>query len=102
MKFSLLATSLFASVALAVPAPRAEGCSANGGACYSATHGFSYPDKEQYQRNLMSACTGDEAAVNGTGNLWGNKACVAVAASFNKIWVSKCFEPISPRLLTGF
>ncbi|KAL1715833.1 hypothetical protein EV715DRAFT_275520 [Schizophyllum commune] len=86
MKFSLLATSLFASVALAVPSPRADGCSANGGACYSATHGFSYPDKEQYQRNLMSACTGDEAAVNGTGNLWGNKACVAVAASYNKIW----------------
>ena len=87
MQLTLLAAALsVASAALAVPSPR--GTCDNGSACYSATHGFEYNDKEQYQRNLMSACTGDEAAVNGTGNLWGNKACVAVAASFNKIWVN--------------
>ena len=73
-------------VAFAVPSSRAA-CDANGSACYSATHAFSYPDKEQYQRNLMDACTNDAAAVNGSGNLWGSAACVAAAISFSKIWV---------------
>ena len=73
-------------VAFAVPSSRAA-CDANGSACYSATHAFSYPDKEQYQRNLMDACLADDAAVTGS-NLWGNKACVAAAVSFKNIWVS--------------
>lgn len=87
MQLTLLVTALsVATAALAVPSARA-GCD-NGSACYSATHGFSYPDKEQYQRNLMDACTSTDAAVSGTGNLWGSAACVAAAISFSKIWVS--------------
>ena len=88
MQLTLLATALSAAtVAFAVPSSRAA-FDAKGSACYSATHGFSYPDKEQYQRNLMNACTNDASATDGAGNLWGSKACVAVAASYQKIWVS--------------
>ncbi|KAL1700352.1 hypothetical protein EV121DRAFT_295301 [Schizophyllum commune] len=88
MQLTLLATALSAAtVAFAVPSSRAA-CDANGSACYSATHAFSYPDKEQYQRNLMDACTNDAAAVNGAGNLWGSASCVAAAISFSKIWPS--------------
>ena len=87
MQLALLTAVLSAAgAALAIPSSRAA-CD-NGSACYSATHGFSYPDKEQYQRNLMDACTSDDAAVSGTGNLWGSAACIAAAISFSKIWVS--------------
>ena len=85
MHFTLLAAALsVASAALAVPSPR--GTCDNGSACYSATHGFEYNDKEQYQRNLMDACTADES-VTECGDLWGSAACVAAAISFSKIWV---------------
>ncbi|KAL1694259.1 hypothetical protein GGG16DRAFT_47438 [Schizophyllum commune] len=84
MQLALLTAVLSAAgAALAIPSSRAA-CD-NGSACYSATHGFSYPDKEQYQRNLMDACTADEA-VTDCGDLWGSAACVAAAISFNKIW----------------
>ncbi|KAI4523035.1 hypothetical protein K525DRAFT_255024 [Schizophyllum commune Loenen D] len=84
MQLTLLATALsVASAALAVPSPR--GTCDNGSACYSATHGFEYNDKEQYQRNLMDACTADES-VTECGDLWGSAACVAAAISFSKIW----------------
>ena len=83
-------------VAFAVPSSRAA-CDANGSACYSATHAFSYPDKEQYQRNLMDACTADEA-VTDCGDLWGSAACVAAAISFDKIWVSGWFSGIARKL----
>ena len=35
----------------------------------------------------MDACTGDDGVVSGSGNLWGSKACVAVAVSNRKVWV---------------
>ena len=86
MQLALLTAVLSAAgAALAIPSSRAA-CD-NGSACYSATHGFSYPDKEQYQRNLMVSCLADDAAVTGS-NLWGNKACVAAAVSYKNIWVS--------------
>ena len=86
MKLSLFVPALTAATALA--APSALQARDNDDDCYVATHGFSYPDKEQYQRNLMDACTSDDAAVSGTGNLWGSAACIAAAISFSKIWVS--------------
>ncbi|KAL1714733.1 hypothetical protein EV715DRAFT_257097 [Schizophyllum commune] len=83
MKLSLFVPALTAAAALA--APSALRARDNDDDCYVATHGFSYPDKEQYQRNLMDACLADDAAVTGS-NLWGNKACVAAAVSFKNIW----------------
>ena len=85
MKLSLFIPALTAAAALA--APSALRSRDNDDDCYVATHGFSYPDKEQYQRNLMDACLADDAAVTGS-NLWGNKTCVAAAVSFKNIWVS--------------
>lgn len=85
MRLSLFVPAL--SVAAALAAPSTLKARDNDDDCYVATHGFSYPDKEQYQRDLMDACLADEAAVTGS-NLWGNKACVAAAASFRNIWPS--------------
>ena len=84
MKLSLFIPALTAAAALA--APSALRSRDNDDDCYVATHGFSYPDKEQYQRNLMDACTADES-VTECGDLWGSAACVAAAISFSKIWV---------------
>ena len=96
MKLSLFIPALTAAAALA--APSALRSRDNDDDCYVATHGFSYPDKEQYQRNLMDACTNDAAAVNGSGNLWCSAACVAAAISFDKIWVSGWFSGIARKL----
>ncbi|KAL1748027.1 hypothetical protein HDZ31DRAFT_71883 [Schizophyllum fasciatum] len=82
MRLSLIIPALASVAALA--APSVLKARDNDDDCYVATHGFSYPDKEQYQRNLMDACLADDAAVAGS-NLWGNKACFAAAASFKQI-----------------
>ncbi|TRM60743.1 hypothetical protein BD626DRAFT_503710 [Schizophyllum amplum] len=84
MKLTLLASLSAAATVLAAPAE--EFCN-NGANCYGAVHGWSgAAEKEPYQTNLMNACLDDGAAINGTGNLWSNKACVAVGASSNKVW----------------
>ncbi|KAL1677831.1 hypothetical protein EV122DRAFT_213383 [Schizophyllum commune] len=83
MKFALVASALSAAVAFAAPA---EQVCENGGNCYAAVHGWGgYIQYEKYQGNLMEACRNDQNAIGGTGNLWGTKACVAVATSSTKI-----------------
>ena len=89
MKFALVASALSAAAAFAAPA---EQVCENGGNCYAAVHGWGgYIQYEKYQGNLMEACRGDDNAINGEqgfGNLFGNKACVAVAVSSGDIGVS--------------
>ncbi|KAI5834097.1 hypothetical protein K523DRAFT_412709 [Schizophyllum commune Tattone D] len=87
MKFALFASSLSAAVA-SVAAADSPSCN-NGANCYAAVHGWGgYIQYEPYQGNLMEACRGDDNAINGEqgfGNLFGNKACVAVAVSSGDI-----------------
>ena len=71
-------------------APDAYETCDNASNCYGAIHGWgSFIDYEPYQGNLMEACRNDQNAIGGTGNLWGTKACVAVATSSTKIGVSR-------------
>ena len=90
MKFALFASTLSAAVA-SVAAADSPSCN-NGANCYAAVHGWGgYIQYEPYQGNLMEACRGDDNAINGEqgfGNLFGNKACVAVAVSSGDIGVS--------------
>ncbi|KAI5886216.1 uncharacterized protein SCHCODRAFT_02643530 [Schizophyllum commune H4-8] len=68
-------------------APDAYETCDNASNCYGAVHGWgSFIDYEPYQANLMGACTNDTSVTDGAGNLWGSKACVAVAVSYQKIW----------------
>ena len=85
MKLALAASALFGAVVLA--APTEQVCD-NGLNCYAAVHEWGgFIQYEPYQGNLMDACRNDENAVGGTGDLWGTKACVAVAISDTKIGV---------------
>lgn len=81
MKFAVLASALSATAVFAASDPYC-----NEGACYGATHGYAATNIERYQRNLVDSCLATDAAVNGTGNLWGTKTCVAGAISYNWIW----------------
>ncbi|KAI5886210.1 uncharacterized protein SCHCODRAFT_02519573 [Schizophyllum commune H4-8] len=73
-----------ASTVTTASAPATTGTCNNGANCYAAAHGWA--NYEPYQGHLMDACTGDDGVVSGTGNLWGSKACVAVAVSNRKVW----------------
>ena len=85
MKVALTVSALSAAVALAAPAE--QYCN-NGANCYAGVHGWGgFINYEPYQGNLMDACRYNDNAVGGTGNLWGTKACVAVAVSDTKIGV---------------
>ncbi|KAL1664345.1 hypothetical protein GGF50DRAFT_127287 [Schizophyllum commune] len=85
-------TAVLSSISSAAPvtastsasAPATTGICNNGANCYAAAHGWA--NYEPYQGHLMDACTGDDGVVSGTGNLWGSKACVAVAVSNRKVW----------------
>lgn len=88
MKLALAVSALSAAVVLAAPAEKVCDNAAN---CYAGVHGWGgYVHYEPYQGNLMDACRNDENAVGGTGNLWGTKACVALAVSDTRIGV-RCF-----------
>ena len=85
MKLALAASALFGAVVLA--APTEQVCD-NGLNCYASVHEWGgFIQYEPYQGNLMDACRYNDNAVGGTGNLWGTKACVAVAVSDTKIGV---------------
>ena len=87
MKLALAVSALSAAVVLAAPAEKICDNAAN---CYAGVHGWGgYVHYEPYQGNLMDACRNDENAVGGTGNLWGTKACVALAVSDTRIGVSR-------------
>ncbi|KAL1736176.1 hypothetical protein EV714DRAFT_279541 [Schizophyllum commune] len=87
MKLALAVSAVFAAVVLA--APTEQVCD-NGLNCYASVHEWGgVIQYEPYQGNLMDACRYNDGAVGGiiggTGNLWGYKACVAVAISDTKI-----------------
>ncbi|KAL1750884.1 hypothetical protein FB107DRAFT_251848 [Schizophyllum commune] len=83
MKLALAVSALSAAVVLAAPAEKICDNAAN---CYAGVHGWGgYVHYEPYQGHLMDACRNDENAVGGTGNLWGTKACVALAVSDTRI-----------------
>lgn len=89
MKLALAVSTVFAAVVLA--APTEQVCD-NGLNCYASVHEWGgVIQYEPYQGNLMDACRYNDGAVGGiiggTGNLWGYKACVAVAISDTKIGV---------------